>query len=100
MSIRLIDPATGRVIFDSDDVSPEQLDSERDHILRGTFDGGSFTLQTPEQLDNELKRNGSKTCPECGSIVLTLDDGMWTCHGGEDLDGTGGCGHSWEAVDM
>ncbi len=82
--LKLVDPVSGRVIYDSDTVFPEQLDDERDHIVAGQ----GWKLQTPEQAIRELKRDGTETCPSCDSIVVTLDDGAYTCQI---------CKSSWEA---
>lgn len=51
-NLKLIDPVTGKVLFDSDTVIPEQLDPERDHIVAG--DG--WSLQTLEQLQRDVRQ--------------------------------------------
>lgn len=75
MGLEFIDPTTGKVLFDAEAAIPEQLDPERDHIIAGP----GWKVQTPEQCVNELIRNGSPTCPYCRSIVLTQDNGEFTC---------------------
>jgi hypothetical protein len=79
---KLIDPVTGKVIFDAEIVIPEQLDPERDHIVAGP----GWSLQTPEQLERTIDRPAMADCPTCegtGKVgyTETFGDGCPTCRG-------------------
>lgn len=82
MNIQLIDPYSGKVVFDSNKIAAESLDPERDHIASGA----GWTMQTREQLHNQMKRDGYKTCPSCDSLALVMDNREWAC-----MD----CRHVW-----
>lgn len=83
-NFRLIDPESGKVLFDSDEVIPEQLDAERDHITAGP----GWRVQTREQVEAEISRPAMKDCPTClgkGTIDLpstgVIGHRCPTCHG-------------------
>lgn len=72
--IKIIDPVTKQVLFDSDHVTPDMENPKHDHMASG--DG--WSISTREQLERQLKQT-SVTCLRCDSLVLTMDDNTWTC---------------------
>lgn len=71
--IRIIDPVTKEVMFDSDNIDPALLDVNRDEITGRRGPNGGWSISTMEQMERQIDqtRPSRFDCPTCeGDGVL------------------------------